>query len=248
MNIGTLYGISVGPGDPELITVKGLRQIQKASVVAFPAGVQGKLGIAQQIVAPWLSSDQLQLALEFPYVQDMAVLEAAWKVAAGQVWHYLQQGEDVAFVCEGDISFYSTFSYLALSLQQMHPKALVQTIPGVCSPMAAASVLSVPLTMRSEKLVVLPAIYQLGELEAVLDWADVVVLMKVSSVYERVWQVLRDRNLLAKSYVVERATLADMKVYNDLRDRPNLQLPYFSLLIVQPTRSQKTSHANIENE
>lgn len=248
MNIGTLYGISVGPGDPELITVKGLRQIQTARVVAFPAGVQGKLGIAQQIVAPWLSSEQLQLALEFPYVQDMAVLEAAWKLAAGQVWHYLAQGEDVAFVCEGDISFYSTFSYLALSLQQMHPKSLVQAIPGVCSPMAAASILGLPLTIRTEKLVVLPAIYQMGELETVLEWADVVVLMKVSSVYERVWQVLRDRNLLANSYVVERATLPDMKVYNDLRDRPNLQLPYFSLLIVQRSRSLKTSRANIENE
>lgn len=114
--------------------------------------------------------------------------------------------------------------------------------------MAAASVLGLPLTIRTEKLVVLPAIYQVGELEAVLDWADVVVLMKVSSVYQQVWQVLRDRNLLEKSYVVERATLPNMKVYNDLRDRPSLQLPYFSLLIVQRPRSLKTSRANIENE
>ncbi|KJH71180.1 precorrin-2 C(20)-methyltransferase [Aliterella atlantica] len=248
MEIGTLYGISVGPGDPELITVKGLKALQTARIVAFPTGLQGKPGIAQQIVSPWLSSEQLQLALEFPYVRDMAVLEAAWQLAAQQVWHYLAQGEDVAFVCEGDVSFYSTFSYLAQTLQQMHPKSVVKAIPGVCSPMAAASVLGLPLTIRSEKLVVLPAIYQMGELEAVLDWADVVVLMKVSSVYEQVWQVLCDRNLLENSYVIERATLPDMKVYNDLRDRPQLQLPYFSLLIVQRARSLKTSRANIENE
>lgn len=249
MKIGTLYGISVGPGDPELITVKGLRALQKARVVAFPAGLQGRPGIAQQIVASWLSPHQLQLALNFPYVQDMEVLEAAWQLAAQEVWNYLEQGEDVAFVCEGDVSFYSTFSYLAQTLQQMHPtKALVQAIPGVCSPMAAASVLSLPLTIRTEKLVVLPAIYQVGELEAVLDWADVVVLMKVSSVYERVWQVLRDRNLLENSHVIERATLPNMKVYNDLRDRPNLQLPYFSLLIVQRPRSLKTNRANIKSE
>lgn len=248
MEIGTLYGISVGPGDPELITVKGLKALQTARIVAFPAGLQGKPGIAQQIVAPWLSFEQLQLPIEFPYVRDMGVLEAAWQLAAQQVWHYLEQGEDVAFVCEGDVSFYSTFSYLAQTLQQMHPLALVKAIPGVCSPMAAASVLGLPLTIRTEKLVVLPAIYQMGELEAVLNWADVVVLMKVSSVYEQVWQVLRDRNLLEQSYVIERATLPDMKVYNDLRDRPNLQLPYFSLLIVQRVRSLKTSRANIENE
>lgn len=233
MKIGTLYGISVGPGDPELITVKGLRSLQQVPVVAFPSGVQGKPGIAQQIVAQWLSPKQLQLALTFPYVQDMAVLTQAWQVAAEQVWQYLQQGQDVAFACEGDVSFYSTFTYLAQTLQQLHPEAVVQLVPGVCSPMAAASVLGLPLTIRQERLVVLPALYTVGELKAVLEWADVVVLMKVSSVYEQVWKVLQQRALLDNSWVVERATLPDMVIYSDLRDRPTLKLPYFSLLIVQ---------------
>ena len=237
MKIGTLYGISVGTGDPELITVKGLKILQASKVVAFPAGIKGKLGIAQQIVAPWMSQLQQQLALTFPYVQEQEILEAAWKNAAVQVWQYLQQGVDVAFVCEGDVSFYSTFSYLAQTLQQIHPEVLIQSIPGVCSPMAAASALKLPLTVGAEKLVVLPAIYQLKELEAVLDWADVVVLMKVASVYEQVWQILNQRNLLERSRVVERATLPEMVIYNGLRDRPNLKLPYFSILIVQVTRS-----------
>ncbi len=233
MKIGTLYGISVGTGDPELITVKGLKILQSSKVVAFPAGINGLLGIAQQIVTPWINSNQQQLALTFPYVQERAVLKAAWKNAAVKVWQYLQQGDDVAFVCEGDVSFYSTFSYLAQTLQQIHPEVLVQSIPGVCSPMAAASALGLPLTVAAEKLVVLPAIYQLNELEAVLDWAEVVVLMKVASVYEQVWQILNQRNLLERSRVVERATLPEMIIYNDLRDRPCLQLPYFSILIVQ---------------
>ena len=237
MKIGTLYGISVGTGDPELITVKGLKILQSSKVVAFPAGIKGKLGIAQQIVAPWMSLNQQQLALTFPYVQEQEILEAAWKNAAVQVWQYLQQGVDVTFVCEGDVSFYSTFSYLAQTLQQIHPGVLVQSIPGVCSPMAASSALGFPLTVGAEKLVVLPAIYQLKELEAVLDWADVVVLMKVASVYEQVWQILNQRNLLERSRVVERATLPEMVIYNGLRDRPSLQLPYFSILIVQVTCS-----------
>ncbi len=233
MNIGTLYGISVGTGDPELITVKGLKILQASKIVAFPAGIKGKLGIAQQIVAPWVRPNQQQLALNFPYVQDRAMLENAWKLAAEQVWQHLQSGEDVAFVCEGDVSFYSTFSYLAQTLQQIHPEVLVQSIPGVCSPMAAASALGLPLTIATERLVVLPAIYQLKELETVLDWADVVVLMKVASVYEQVWQILNQRNLLERSRVVERATKPEMVIYDGLRDRPNLQLPYFSILIVQ---------------
>jgi precorrin-2/cobalt-factor-2 C20-methyltransferase len=237
VKIGTLYGISVGTGDPELITVKGLKILQASKVIAFPAGINGKLGIAQQIVAPWISPNQQQLALTFPYVQEQEVLESAWKNAAVQVWQYLQQGTDVTFVCEGDVSFYSTFSYLAQTLQQIHPEALVQSIPGVCSPMAASSALGLPLTVGAEKLVVLPAIYQLKELEAVLDWADVVVLMKVASVYEQVWQILNQRKLLERSQVVERATQRDMVIYNGLGDRPNLKLPYFSILIVQVTRS-----------
>ena len=237
MNIGILYGISVGPGDPELITLKGLRSLQKAPVVAFPAGIDGKPGMAQQIISPWLSQKQYQLALKFPYVQDMAVLTGAWQLAAEQVWKYLQIGQDVAFACEGDISFYSTFTYLAQTLQQMHPEAVIKLVPGVCSPMAAASLLGLPLTIRQERLVVLPALYHVGELEAVLDWADVVVLMKVSSVYEQVWKVLQQRSLLSQSWVVERATLPDMVIYADLSDRPTLKLPYFSLLIVQVTRS-----------
>jgi len=236
VKIGTLYGISVGPGDPELITLKGLRSLQQVPVVAFPAGIQGKPGIAQQIVAQWLSPNQVQLALTFPYVQDMAVLKAAWQAAAQQVWQYLRQGQDVAFTCEGDVSFYSTFTYLAQTLQQLHPEALIKLVPGVCSPMAAAAALGLPLTIRQERLVVLPALYTLGELETVLDWADVVVLMKVSSVYEQVWQVLQQRGLLDNTWIVERATLPDMVIYSDLRDRPTLKLPYFSLLIVQVSK------------
>ena len=237
VQVGTLYGISVGPGDPELITLKGLRILKQSPVVAFPAGVQGKLGMAQLIVDEWLGSHQVQLALSFPYVQDMVILTQAWQVAAEQVWQYLHLGQDVAFVCEGDVSFYSTFTYLAQMLQQLHPECVVQTVPGVCSPMAAASAMGIPLTVREQRLVVLPALYNVGELETILDWADVVVLMKVSSVYPEVWQVLHRRQLLEKAFVVERATLPEQVIYQDLRDRPALKLPYFSLLIVKVTQA-----------
>lgn len=230
---GTLYGIGVGPGDPELITVKGLRLLKTVSVVAFPAGVGGKLGLAEQIIAEWLSQEQLQLPLSFPFVQDEAVLVQAWREAAEQVWQFLQRGRDVAFVSEGDVSFYSTFTYLAETLQQLHPEAMVQAVPGVCSPLASAAALGIPLTIRDRRLAVLPALYSVTELETALDWAGAVVLMKVSSVYEQVWQVLQRRGLLDRAYVVERATLPAQKIYAGLRDRPHLQLPYFSLMIVQ---------------
>ncbi len=237
MTTGTLYGISAGTGDPELLSIKGLKILQSSPVVAFPAGIGGKPGIAQTIVEQWLQPQQLQLALEFPYVQDEEILLQAWQVAAKQVWEYLSQGQNVAFVCEGDVSFYSTFTYLAQTLQQLHPEATVQAIPGVCSPLAAVAALGLPLTVRAQRLAVLPALYQVGELEQVLDWADVVVLMKVSSVYPQVWAVLQERKLLESAYVVERATTAQQRIYRGLSDRPNLKLPYFSLLIVQVRES-----------
>ncbi|MEQ9357733.1 SAM-dependent methyltransferase, partial [Coleofasciculus chthonoplastes] len=86
--LGTLYGLSVGPGDRELITLKALRILKQAPVVAFPAGVKGKLGMAQQIVGQWLDTQQIQLPLTFPYVQDQDILTQAWNEAAEQVWHY----------------------------------------------------------------------------------------------------------------------------------------------------------------
>ncbi|HBB33349.1 MAG TPA: precorrin-2 C(20)-methyltransferase [Cyanobacteria bacterium UBA8803] len=233
--VGTLYGIGVGPGDHELITLKGLRILQQTPVVAFPAGVNGKLGLAQQIVGEWLRDEQVLLPLTFPYVQDADILTQAWQAAAQQVWYYLDLGQDVAFVCEGDISFYSTFTYLAQTLQQLHPRVAIQAIPGVCSPMAAASAIGLPLTVRGDRFVVVPAIYNMEELETILDWADVLVLMKVSSVYEQVWQVLHRRQLLEKAWVVERATLPDQVIYKDLSHLPTLKLPYFSILIVKMT-------------
>lgn len=230
---GTLYGIGVGTGDPELMTLKGLRFIKSSPVLAFPAGVNGKAGMAEQIIAQWIHPEQVQLSLKFPYVQDEAVLTQAWQTAAEEVWPYLQQGQDVAFVCEGDVSFYSTFTYLAQTLQQLHPEVQVQVIPGISSPMAAAAALGIPLTTRDRKLAILPALYAIADLETTLEWADVIVLLKVSSVYEQVWLLLQQRNLLESSWVVERATLPDQRIYSDLRDRPHLPLSYFSLMIIQ---------------
>lgn len=230
---GTLYGISVGPGDPELLTVKALRLLQRSPVVAFPAGVQGKVGFAEQIIQSWLHPDQIQVPLTFPYVQETEVLLEAWKLAAEQVWNYLKTGQDVVFISEGDVSFYSTFTYLAQTLQALHPDLTVEAVPGVCSPLAAAASLGLPLTLRQQRLMVLPALYNLADLETALACAEVVVLMKVSSVYPQVWKVLEQFNLLSHSYAVEWATLPQQRVYKGLQDLPNLQLHYFSVLIVQ---------------
>ena len=233
MQPATLYGIGIGTGDPELITLKGWRQLQNAPVIAFPSGLNNQLGVAETIIQPWLKPEQIKLSLTFPYVEDENLLHQAWTDAAEQVWHYLNQGQDVAFACEGDISFYSTFNYLAQTLTQNHPQTTIEAIPGIASPMAAAAVLGVPLTVRDQRLTILPALYHSDRLEQALTCSEVVVLMKVSSVYEQVWQFLKERHLLQQAYIVERATQPNQKIYTNLEQFPQLSLSYFSLLIIK---------------
>lgn len=229
--IGTLYGIGVGPGDSELISLKGLRSIQHCPIVAYPAGLDGKPGIAEQIIAPWLTSQQ-QLPLSFPYTQDPILLQKAWQEAALTVWHHLSQGQDIAFACEGDVGVYSTFTYLADTLLSLYPQSLIQRIPGISSPMASAAALDIPLTYQAEQLAIIPALQRLETLSAALVWADVIVLLKVSKVYSTVWQLLKQQHLLQTSYVVTRASLPDQQIYQNLALYPDLQLPYFSLMII----------------
>ncbi len=230
--IGILIGIGVGPGDPDLITLKALKCLQTADVVAFPQGRNGQPGLAQQIIAPHLAQQQ-QLPLEFPYIFDQEQLSSAWYQAADQVWRCLSRGQNVVFACEGDLSFYGTFNYLALSLECRYPAARVERVPGICSPMAAVSALGIPLTVQSDKLVVLPAIYTLADLDAVLAWADVVVLLKVGSVYTQVWELLHQRQLLEQSWVITHATQPNQRVYRPLTPYPSLELPYFSLMVIR---------------
>jgi precorrin-2/cobalt-factor-2 C20-methyltransferase len=231
--VGKLYGISVGTGDPELITVKGLKFLQQANIVAFPEGTKGKPGIAERIITPWLKSYQMLLPLKFPYVHDEKELTEAWQLAARTVLPYLQGREEVTFACEGDISFYSTFTYLAQAVQQLDPKIVVETIPGVCSPMAVASELGIPLTTRSQRLMILPTLYHLQELASALQVAEVVVLMKFSSLYPQIWELLQAKGLLDRSWIVEKATMPEQVVYQDLRDRADLKLSYFSVMIIK---------------
>lgn len=242
--LGTLYGIGAGPGDPELLTLKGLNALRRSPVVAFPAGQGDRPGLAEQIIEPWVQPHQHRLPLPFPYIQDDAALLRAWDHAAAQVWPYLERGQDVSFVSEGDVSFYSTFSYLAHALgrlQRGEGEAVAQTpanpvniitIPGVCSPVTAAAVAGQPLTLRQQSLMVLPALYRPAALEQALASADVVVLMKIGAAYGQIWSILKRWGRLENSYIVERATWPNQVIHRNLAQQPQLALPYFSIWVV----------------
>ena len=231
--IGTLYGISIGPGDPELITVKGKRLLEEVPVIAFPTGILGKKGVAEQIISFWADHQQIKLPLYFPYVKNKKQLQEAWRKAAFNVENYLQEGIDVAFACEGDVNFFSTFTYLAQFILKRCPQISIKTIPGVCSPIASASVLGIPLTFYSQNLAILPIVHNVNEIQMIATWADTIVLLKVNSVYIQIWDILQSLNLLQHTSLIVRATQLEENVYKDLTNCRHLSVPYFSLMVIQ---------------
>ena len=247
MGLGTFWGISAGAGDPDWITVKAARILSTVNWVACPQNAAGQPGLAYQIVRPWLRPEQTLLPLRLPFVTQPEVLQAAWRVAAQQLAPLLERGEDVAFICEGDVGLYSTFAYVAQALRQRIPALPIQAIPGVCSPLAAAAALGSPLVLGSEKLAILPALFTLSELEQACAWAEVVVLMKVASVYPQVWQWLAERGWLQQASLVVWAGWPQQTLFPTLEGLADYRPPYFSLLILR-SRPRNQDSLNLENE
>jgi precorrin-2/cobalt-factor-2 C20-methyltransferase len=127
----------------------------------------------------------------------------AWDNTAKELISILAKGQDIAFIAEGDISFYSTFTYIARSVNNLAPSVQIEAISGICSPLAAAAALKIPLSIGNEKIAILPALYSIAELEKALDWAEVVILSKLSSVFREVWQLLAQKHLLEQASLVE---------------------------------------------
>ncbi|MEN9203824.1 MAG: precorrin-2 C(20)-methyltransferase [Thermostichus sp. DG_1_6_bins_120] len=239
MGLGTFWGISVGAGDPDWLTVQGVKLLSTVKWVACPQGSKGRPGLALEIVRPWLQPEQILLPLHLPFVTQPDQLQAAWAVAAEQLGPLLEQGEDVAFVCAGDVGLYSTFAYVARALKARLPNLRIQAIPGVTSPLAAAALLGSPLVQGAEKLAILPALYALAELEQACAWAEVVVLMKVAPVYDQVWQWLAQRNWLQQASLVVWAGRPQQAIFPTLEGLADYRPPYFSLLILRCS-AQKT--------
>lgn len=235
--MATLWGISTGPGDPEWLTLKAHRILQQVPLVACPQNRQGQAGMAFAIASHYLNPTATLLPLYLPFTQDEAALAAAWTDAGTQLVSYLAQGQDVAFIAEGDVSLYSTFTYIALAVRALLPDVTIIPIPGVCSPLAAAAIATHPLSLGSEKIAILPALYHVDELAQALGWAEVVVLLKVGSVFTEVWPLLAERGLLLQSSLVEWIGWPQQKVYTDLRELREYRPPYFSVLIIRRHRS-----------
>lgn len=235
---GKFYGIGVGPGDPELITLKAHRILSAVDVLCVPKSKIEKDSLALSVVQGAIPKEYKLLELQFPMSRDQALLEQSWRQAGGQVAQELITGRDVAFITIGDPTLYSTYGYLLRYLRANHPDVVTETVPGVSSITACPAYIQEPLVEGEEKLAVIPAAYNLEDLRHILEIFDTVVLMKVN---RRLPELLEFLNHTGQfdTHFVHRCGYPDQFATRKPETILEQKLHYMSLLIVKKRRDSQ---------
>lgn len=235
MMAGTLYGLGVGPGDPELITLKALRHLQAAEVVAYATGGRTK-GYAFSTVAPHLRPDQELLEIVYPVTAGPEAdapdyesrMQAFYDATAEGIAHHLDAGRDVALICQGDPLFYGSYIYWHLRLCERYETVIV---PGISSMMAGPAALARPLCHLKDVVMVVPATLSEEKIANRLREADAAVIMKLGRTLPKVRRALAAIGRLEDAYLVEHATLGDQRVL-PLADDACEGAGYFSIAVL----------------
>jgi precorrin-2/cobalt-factor-2 C20-methyltransferase len=225
---GTLYGLGVGPGDPELLTVKAWRLVATADTIAYLCANGGE-STALEIVRPFLPETFAPIAIDMPMRVEREPAQAAYDQGCARIAAALEQGKDVVFLCEGDPFFYGSFIYVFERLAQTRK---IVVVPGITSITAAAAQLGQPLVQRDEVLKVLPATLPEAALRAELQTANVAAIIKVGRHFAKVKAVLEAAGLLECATAIEHATKPQQKI-SALTKLESDTLPYFTTLIVR---------------
>lgn len=233
---GTLYGLGVGPGDPELITIKALRYLESCPVVAYPTGRPGGGGHALSVVEPYLKEHQILMPLLYPAtagpVADTeeypGLIQAFFDESAEAVAVHLAAGRDVAFICLGDPFFYGSFMYWHTRLADRFDTIVV---PGISSVMAAPVMLGKPLCHREDVVQVIPATLSEDEIEERLREREPAVVMKLGRTLGKVRRVLSKLDLLDEAFLVERATQGAQRIL-PMSDDAVETAGYFSVIVI----------------
>ncbi len=226
MPSGRLYGLGVGPGDPELVTLKALRLIRAAPVVAYPAPETGD-SFARRIVAEWLAPTQREIAVRFP-MQPGPPPSAIYDEAAARLAAVLEAGDDVAYLCQGDPLFYGSFAGILVRLAGRAP---VTVVPGVSSLTACAASALMPLVWRDETMSVIPASLPEPVLSRRLAAADAAAVIKLGRHFAKLRRVLAELGLLDRAIYVERASLPGQRIAK-LSTVDPAGVPYFAMALL----------------
>lgn len=245
---GTLWGVGLGPGDPELVTVKAARVIGEADVVAYHSARHGR-SIARGIAEPYLRPGQLEEHLVYPVTTETTdhpggyagALEDFYIEATGRIAAHLAAGRNVALLAEGDPLFYSSYMHLHTRLTERFNAVIV---PGVTSVSAAAAAVATPLVAGDEVLSILPGTLPVGELTRRLADADAAVVMKLGRSYRNVREALSLSGQLDGTFYVERASTPGQRVL-PAADVDETSVPYFSLAILPGGRRRSGSAGSV---
>lgn len=232
---GTFFGVGVGPGDPELMTLKALRVLKDTPVIAAPKSSNVDAGSnALDIIKGSIDMEgKIILELPLPMTKDKAALKAGRDKAAAELAGMLEKGLDTAFVTLGDPMLYSTFSYLVPLVRERLPDARIEAVAGVTSFCAAASSAMLPIAEGNARVAVVPSAYDLEDVRQALKTFDTVILMKVNKAMDGIIKLLEDESLLNNAVFVSRASRPDAEIVKDLKSLRGRDVGYFSLIIVK---------------
>jgi len=224
----TLYGLGVGPGDPELMTLKAHRILCAAKIIAYPAPDTGP-SFAREIVTGYIREDATEIPIIIPMRMQRFPAQEIYDEAATTIAHHLDHGEDVAVLCEGDPFFYGSFMYLYARLNAQYR---VEIVPGVSSLMACAAEFGRPLAARNDVLTIIPAPLAAGQIKQQLETTDAAAIIKIGRHYDKIYSILDELGLLERAGYVERASLPNQKIVRLSETRLD-KAPYFSMILVR---------------
>lgn len=230
MTIGRLFGLGLGPGDPELVTLKALRLLRGAAVIAYPAP-EGGNSFARSIVAECIAPAQREIAITFP-MRPGPPAAGIYDNAAATIAAELDRGDDVAFLCQGDPFFYGSFAPI---FARLAPRYRIEIVPGVSSLVACAAAAAAPLVQRDETVTVIPATLPEAEIARRLAECDSAAIIKLGRHAEKLRRVLDRLGMLGEAIYVERASQARERVAHFAEIAPD-SVPYFAMALVRRGR------------
>ncbi len=237
---GKLTGVSLGPGDPGLITRRGWDALASGAVWTYPVRKKGGQSYALDIaLRAGLALPPEHTPLTFPMTHDTEKLARYWLQAAETVLQLLYLGRDVVFLVEGDASTFSTWNHLARTVRALDPRVELETIAGVSSYLAAAAQLQTPLADVDDTVAILPAAYGVEAVERLLPEFDTLVLLKVKPLLDDLIDMLTRHDLLPHSCFVEKTGAADERVVRDIVNLRGQKVNYLSLLLVRNPHREK---------
>ncbi|MEA5616974.1 precorrin-2 C(20)-methyltransferase [Cronbergia sp. UHCC 0137] len=231
-NGGRLYGIGVGPGDPELLTLKALRILRSAPVLAYQSATDRE-SIARKIVSQYLPGNQIEVPYHLPRALEPEKAKSIYDQEVEPIAVHLAAGRDVVVLCEGDPFFYGSFMYLYTRLSEQYQ---TEVVPGISSLMACPVSLGVPFTYYNDILTVLPATLPTEMLTSHLLSTDAAAIMKLGRHFTKVRDILHQLGMASRAKYIERATTTEQRIIPLDEVNPE-EVPYFSMIVI-PTKQK----------